>query len=215
MAWLILKLRDAARNRRRTGSAKINFMRTFIAIELPPEIKNSLSSLQEQLKKSGADVKWVQPQNIHLTLKFLGERDDKKIEKIMQILEETAKDKNLFEISISSVGAFPTINSPRVIWVGVDKGDTQIKEIAKDLEERIAKIGIPGEDRPFSSHITIGRMRSGLNRERLVKDLDNLTHSFGQQTKRFLVTKITLFESILTSKGPIYEVLREASLKTI
>ncbi len=189
-------------------------MRAFIAIELPKEVKDSLSNLQEQLKKSGADVKWVQTQNIHLTLKFLGERDDKKIEKIMQILEEVAQGKNPFQLRISSLGAFPKIDFPKVIWVGIDQGDNETKEIAKELEEKIAQIGIPKEDRPFSSHITIGRTRSGLNREGLVKDLANLTRNFGQQIQEFLVTKITLFKSTLTPKGPIYEVLKEASLKT-
>jgi len=109
-------------------------MRTFIAIELPGEIKDHLSCLQEQLKKTGADVnprtnfnlaendntigagvKWVKPDNIHLTLKFLGERDEKKIEKISAILEETAKNRNVFEAELSSFGAFPKVDSPRVI----------------------------------------------------------------------------------------------------
>lgn len=190
-------------------------MRTFIAIELPQEIKDSLSNLQGQLKASGADAKWVEPQNIHLTLKFLGERDVKLIEKIIQILEGVAEEKKSFQIRISSLGAFPKPNAPRVIWVGVDKGDSETKEIAKELEEKIAKIGIPKENRPFSSHITIGRIRSALNRERLVQDLNNLQHKFGQETLEFLVTKITLFKSTLTPKGPIYEVLKEANLKKV
>jgi 2'-5' RNA ligase len=189
-------------------------MRTFIAIELPQEIKTALSRLQDQLKTTAADVKWVQPQNIHLTLKFLGERDDKKIEKIMQILEETAKDKNCFQIRIWSLGAFPKINFPRVIWVGIDQGDNETKEIAKDLEERIAKIGIPKEDRPFSSHITIGRTRSTLNREKLVEGLNKLADYFVENKLEFTAVKITLFKSTLTPQGPIYEVLKEANLKT-
>lgn len=190
-------------------------MRTFIAIELPKSIQDALARLQEQLKQSGADVKWVQPQNIHLTLKFLGERDDKKVEKIRQILEEAAKDKESFPISISSLGAFPKMEFPRVIWVGIDKGDKETKEIAGELEEKIAQIGIPKEERPFSSHITIGRVRSPLKRQNLVQLLNNLADKIGPQTLGFTATKITLFESTLTPQGPIYEVLKEAVLKTI
>src|SRR3989338_2255815 len=123
-------------------------MRTFIAIELPQEIKDSLARLQEQLKQSGADVKWVAPKNIHLTLKFLGERDDKKIEKIKQVIEEAAKERTVFQMRIASLGAFPNERSPRVIWVGVTQGDSETKQIAESLEAKIAKLGIPQEERP-------------------------------------------------------------------
>ena len=187
-------------------------MRTFIALELPQEIKEFLSQLQEELKAAGADVKWVEPKNIHLTLKFLGEIDEKKIDKIIEIVQETVKEKDKFQIRISSLGAFPKIDSPRVIWVGVDTGDKEVKAITKDLEEKIAKIGIPKEDRPFSSHITIGRTRSSLNRQQLVQDLKNKA-DLGGQNLDFYVTKITLFKSTLTPKGPIYEALKEINLK--
>lgn len=189
-------------------------MRTFIAIELPREIKDSLASLQEQLKKSGADVKWVEPQNIHLTLKFLGEIDDKKLDKITNVLEAVAKDRSSFQIYITSCGAFPKIDYPRVIWVGIERGDKETKEISKDLEEKLATIGISKEDRPFSSHITIGRLRSPLKREKLVLDLKAKENNLGQEHWEFTVTKIILFKSTLTPKGPIYEVLKEAILKT-
>lgn len=189
-------------------------MRTFIAIELPQEVKDSLSRLQEQLKTSQADVKWVSPQNIHLTLKFLGEVDESKLEKIGEILETLKADKAPFCMRLSSLGAFPKTNYPRVIWVGIDKGDSETKEIAKFMEEKIARLGIPPEDRPFSSHITIGRVKSGLNREGLVKKLNESVNHFGQADLEFSVTKITLFKSTLTPKGPAYEILKEVSLTT-
>ncbi len=189
-------------------------MRTFIAIELPKEIKDSLGNIQEQLKKSGADVKWVSPRNIHLTLKFLGEIDDTKLSKINKIIEDVAGDKNSFQVRISSIGAFPKINFPRVIWIGIDRGDNETKVMAEELEEKIAKLGIPREDRPFSSHITIGRTRSTLNRENLAQDLETLQSAAIMGGLEFTVKRITLFKSTLTPKGPIYEVLKEANLKT-
>lgn len=188
-------------------------MRTFIAIELPQEIKDFLSRLQTELKATQADVKWVAPENIHLTLKFLGEIDDKKLTQIIEIIDDTAKGKDKFRICISSLGAFPKIDFPRVIWVGIETGDKEIKEIAGGLEEKIAKTGIPKEDRPFSSHITIGRTRSTLNREKLVGYLKNKSELGGEKLE-FYVTKVTLFKSTLTPKGPLYEALKEASLKT-
>lgn len=190
-------------------------MRTFIAIELPESIKDFLSRIQGQLKGSQADVKWVAPKNIHLTLKFLGEIDEKKLDKINAIIEDAAKNKNSFYIRISSLGAFPKINSPRVIWVGINKGDNEIKEIAKGLEEKIAKLGIPKENRAFSSHITIGRARSHLNREKLAQHLKTLGDNFGEEKPEFLADSITLFKSTLAPGGPIYETLKEAAFKTI
>jgi len=189
-------------------------MRTFIAIELPKEIKDSLAKLQNQLNESGADVKWVEPQNLHLTLKFLGERDEKKVKQIAQVIEKIAQGKGSFQARIASLGAFPGIKSPRVIWVGINQGDSETKEIAKELEEEIAKTGIPKEDRPFSSHITIGRIRSSLNRERLVQGLQELADDLAGKNLEFCIAKFTLFKSILTPKGPIYERLKDVNLKT-
>ena len=185
-------------------------MRAFIAIELSPDLKKHLASLEEQLKSSGADVKWVKPENIHLTLKFLGEIDEKQLGEIAKIIQNTADKNKRFFIRLASPGAFPDINFPRVVWIGIEKGDPETKEIAKILEEEIAKVGIPQENRPFSSHITLGRVRSGLNREKLVKNLDNLASKPPEDSPEFLVTKITLFKSTLTPGGPIYEALKEA-----
>lgn len=188
-------------------------MRTFIAIELPPEIKEALAQLQEQLKASGADIKWVKPQNIHLTLKFLGDTNEKKIAPIMRILEETACNKPVFTIRVSSLGAFPGLNSIRVIWAGIDRGDAIACQIAKDLEGRIASIGIPKEKRPFSSHITIGRAKSGLNSDKLARDIEILGKALAGKNMEASVKKITLFKSTLTPGGPAYEALKAASLK--
>jgi RNA 2',3'-cyclic 3'-phosphodiesterase len=191
-------------------------MRAFIAIELPQQVKDRLSRIQARLKKSEADVKWVQPQNIHLTLKFLGEIDEILLEKIKEILINLAKDNAQFQIVVSYVGAFPSLSSARVIWVGLKEGDEQTKALANGLEERIEKIGIPREERAFSSHITIGRARSGLNRDKLTQELKILGENFWNETEglQFCVDKITLLKSTLTPKGPIYEILKEASLKT-
>ncbi len=190
-------------------------MRAFIAIELPKEIRDSLGGIQEKLKVSGADVKWVQPQNIHLTLKFLGEINEERLSKINLILDTLAKDKKSFSIRLASLGAFPKIDYPRVIWTGIDEGESETKELARALEEKIEKIGIPKEDRPFSSHITIGRTRSNLGKDKLVAGLKNLQDYFAETPKEFTVNKITLFKSTLTPQGPIYEVVKEANLTAI
>ncbi|MFA4842872.1 MAG: RNA 2',3'-cyclic phosphodiesterase [Candidatus Omnitrophota bacterium] len=190
-------------------------MRAFIAIELPQDIKDYLQGIQHQLKDTGADVKWVEPKNIHLTLKFLGEIDDKKLESLTYILQEAVTPKTSFHIRISSLGAFPGLNSMRVIWAGIDKGDKEAKEIATELEENLSKSGIPKETRGFLTHITIGRVKSPLNRVKLIQALAELKDNPAKLNLEFVAKEVSLFKSNLTPKGPIYEVLKAVSLKTI
>lgn len=191
-------------------------MRSFIAIELSKEIKDFLGSLQDKLKQSGADVKWVEPKNIHLTLKFLGEIKEEKVDKVKLALEESLKDRSCFYMQLGPLGCFPNTKFPRVIWIGIKEGDIETRQITEYLEEKMAKIGIPKENRPFSSHITIGRVRSGLNIKNLIASLDTLTANLSAQVlPGQTVNKIILFKSTLTPKGPIYEPVKEASLKTI
>jgi 2'-5' RNA ligase len=189
-------------------------MRAFIAIELPQETKDALARLQNQLKKSGADVKWVAPQNIHLTLKFLGEINEEQLQKINLIIDAVAKENAPYSIRINELGAFPEIKQLRVIWVGIDSGDKETENLAKSLEERIQKLGIPKEDRAFSSHITIGRTRSALNRNNLIDELRKRQENFKLDKGEFAATRITLFQSILSPAGPTYKALKEASLAT-
>ncbi len=185
-------------------------MRAFIAIELPQEIRETLGRLQQKLKAAGADVKWVEPKNIHLTLKFLGEIDEQNLDRINSALEEICRTRKLFVITLSSLGAFPNTISPRVIWVGISQGDSEVKEIAQAVEVHLETIGFPKENREFSSHITIGRTRSSKNRQDLAKTISEL--SLKPLKDQFLVTKITLFKSTLTPHGPIYEILQEFQL---
>ena len=175
-------------------------MRTFIALELSNEIQKELSRLQEELNKADADVKWVKPDNIHLTLKFLGNVEDAKIEQIKKILEGISSKEKLFEISLSGLGAFPDLNHPRVLWVGLDTGSPEAKRIAASLETELQKIGFPKEERPFSAHLTLGRVKSGRNKAKLKEKLSSLQ----VQPKSSAINNITLFQSTLTPKGPIY-----------
>ncbi len=188
-------------------------MRAFIAIELPSEIKKYLSGLQEKLKATGAEVKWVKPLNIHLTLKFLGEIDQDQFLQICETLDRITKESTGYTISLGSLGAFPKITSPRTIWTAIEKGVEQTQGLAARTEVELAKIGIPKETRPYSSHITIGRTKSPLNRNRLIQELNSLIESPKALPLEFTVTKIILYKSTLTGGGPIYEALHEANLK--
>lgn len=189
-------------------------MRAFIAVTLPKEIKKSLKHLQCQLQVSTAGIKWVEPENIHLTLKFLGEVEEKKIVKLKGILEEALKDKTEFLISLSSLGVFPDSGFPRIIWIGINRNNDKVKLIAEELENKTAQIGVIKGKKAFSAHITLGRIKLNLDRENLIGQLKKLEHDLPREELEFLVNKITLFKSTLTAQGPIYEAFKETSLKT-
>ena len=189
-------------------------MRTFIAITLPENIKSILSNTQDELKQVGADVKWVKPENIHLTLKFLGEIEQELLEKIKGVLEEIAQKNMTFSAYLSKLGAFPKLRYPRVIWISLGHDQTII-DIAKDLETRMLKIGFPKESRAFTTHITLGRIRSGLKRNELIQKIEILNKNISGPQAEFRVTNLTLFKSTLTPQGPIYETLLNCPLKSL
>ncbi|TAN62589.1 RNA 2',3'-cyclic phosphodiesterase [bacterium] len=185
-------------------------MRTFIAIELGNPIKDALSRLQSELNKSEADVKWVLPENIHLTLKFLGEVKEEEMPEIIQSLKKIAREVNSFRVEINAIGAFPNAKSPRVIWSGIEQGKENLSQLAGLVEDALERLEFPREERKFSAHITIGRVRSPKNRAALSEAMQQLKFDALSQT----VKSIILFKSSLTPKGPIYEKLDEENLKS-
>ena len=192
-------------------------MRLFIAIELSEEIRAALAQIQSHLKYSGADVKWIEKDNIHLTLKFLGDVSDEKAEKIKQILDDIVKETKSFELSLKMskeapgtlIGAFPNINYPRGIWVGLDKGAAKSKILAEKIDDTLSKIGFQKETRPFAAHLTIGRVRSPKNKEALKEKMTSYQLS---AISLQLVKSVALFQSTLTPKGAVYTKLHESKL---
>jgi RNA 2',3'-cyclic 3'-phosphodiesterase len=134
-------------------------IRCFIAINLSEEIRSSIDNLIAELRKTGTDVAWVRPEKIHLTLKFLGNTDDSLIPKIKECLSKKLSHYNAFYIKIVGVGCFPSSKRPRVLWIGMENSDF-LKGIQKDIDAEVAGFGFALEDRPFSPHLTIGRVRS-------------------------------------------------------
>ena len=184
-------------------------VRTFIAIKLSPEIISKISGVQEELKRTDAKVKWVKPKNIHLTLKFLGHITSEELEKVKIAIRETLKPFRPFGISISGLGAFPKIEYPRIIWLGVDEGKEELKRMASNLEERLAQIGFAKEKREFSPHLTLGRVKSQKEKGGLTEALTNTEASHLGSMR---VTKLSIVKSELKPQGPIYTSLEEISL---
>ncbi|HNX80940.1 MAG TPA: RNA 2',3'-cyclic phosphodiesterase [Candidatus Omnitrophota bacterium] len=188
-------------------------MRAFIALDLPEEAHKNLLKLQDILKASGADVKWVEPKNIHLTLKFLGDIDDKTGSDITAGLQKIAAGHNTFIMRTKELGVFPKPTFPRVIWVGIGTGDSETRDLAARVEEAAIKLGIPAEEKPFSTHITLGRVRSHKNIEKLLHAITNASALTATYPQEFPVSKITLYKSTLSPQGPIYEELFSAPLQ--
>lgn len=185
-------------------------MRTFIAIPLTEQAHQELGRLQNSLRESDADLKWTNPCNIHLTLKFLGEINDERAVKIEASLTETVKDHCPFVIHLATIGAFPKISYPRVVWVGLDEGAQECGVLAKSVEDAMEKLGFERENRPFSPHLTLCGVRSAKNKAQLIACMEK-EKDFTSQSK-VSVDKIILFQSTLTPKGPIYTPLKEFSL---
>ena len=138
-------------------------MRVFIAIDIDEKIKKALSDLQQQLASSAdvkkSDVKWVNPENIHLTLKFLGEIEDAKVVEICNIVKDVASRHRNFELDVESVGCFGG-KSARVLWVGTGQGCDNLLRLQKDLDEQLALAGWPKDTREFTGHLTLCRIRN-------------------------------------------------------
>jgi len=185
-------------------------MRTFIAIDLDPEIKKALADFLSRLKKNGPkNISWVQEKGMHLTLKFLGEIEDAQAAPIVELLGRISGKYERFPMVIRGTGYFPP--NPRylrVIWVGAEDQPVLLT-VQREIESELEKLGFPREKRAFHPHLTLGRVRApvGLNPvlEELQKNKDTL---FGEMRVR----KITFFRSQLRPTGAEYTVLAEADL---
>jgi len=188
-------------------------MRAFIAIDLPTEIKNNLSKIQDKLKTTLPKVSWVKPINLHLTLKFLGEISPKQLNDIRQVTTEIAKDTSSFKIELETLGVFPNTHSARIIWVGANQLPSELKILVDRIETIIAKLGKPKEERPFSAHITIARIKSNIDSSILENQINKINSEINCQDLGFNARGITLFESTLSPQGPAYTVVEEANFK--
>jgi len=177
--------------------------RGFIAIEIEPFQK--LVQFENEIKNSGAQVKLVEPKNVHITLKFLGDTEEALIDEIENIMKNAVKDIKPFKVKLSSAGVFPNQNYIKVVWIGIQNGEV-IGEIANNIDEPLAKLGFERERRRFSPHLTIARVKTAKNKEKLMQIVNNYSEI---EFKEMEINSIKLKQSELTPKGPIYTTLRE------
>jgi RNA 2',3'-cyclic 3'-phosphodiesterase len=192
----------------------MSVIRAFIAINLAPEITKRLEQVSAQLQEKlpNTPVRWVPPKNIHLTLKFLGDVSLMNLEILKEVLQHEAAAHKRFDFSVGELGAFPNIRHPRVIWIGIE-APHELASIQRNIESAMARIGYAPEDRPFSPHLTLGRVsRNASSRDTLLlgEVLDAMKIGFLGENP---VKGICLYRSDLKPSGAEYSQIFMAALK--
>ncbi|MBD3425853.1 MAG: RNA 2',3'-cyclic phosphodiesterase [Candidatus Omnitrophica bacterium] len=183
-------------------------VRSFIAIELSEQARLELARVADTLKSSGAAVKWVKPESVHLTLKFLGEVEEDRLVRVAEKLKDIAKGTSPFEFVLEKIGVFPKWEYAKVLWIGLAGGSDEVKEIVSRAERVLQKEGFDKEKRAYTPHLTLGRIRSAKRK----KELRELTEKTRVNPVPSRVSRIILFKSELTPEGAVYTEMASAEL---
>ncbi|OQW98474.1 MAG: 2'-5' RNA ligase [Elusimicrobia bacterium A5] len=197
-------------------------MRLFIAVNIKAETKNKIAHIQSVLKKNCNDVKWIETENLHLTLKFLGEVDEHRKNLISEKLRQAPLDKILylmgqaiigikkFEIYFEKIGVFPSESFPRVLWLGVGEGKVELENLAQKIENLFTEIDFEREKRSFSAHLTLGKFKSS---QKSREEISGIIGKMLSEKISDIVEAVYLMKSILTPRGPIYEVVEKFQME--
>lgn len=175
-------------------------LRAFLAIDVDEDLKAKMYKIIKQFKQIDANIKYVDLENLHLTLKFFGDIDTEGIDLLSSKIESVVSNFDNFTVKIKGCGAFPNTKRIKVIWLGIDD-DEIIKKLHDELDNEFVKLGFD-KDKKFSSHLTIGRMRNAKGKEKVKSTIEEFSEvEIGEMT----VDRIILKKSTLTPQGPIYE----------
>jgi 2'-5' RNA ligase len=193
---------------------KLAIIRSFIAINLSPEIYRGLKQVLGELSKQVGEksVRWVSPTNIHLTLKFLGEVSEANLDMVKKVIQTQTTHFSEFEISVGELGVFPSIKRPRVIWVGV-QGPLELRELQNAIDIETSAIGYASEDRPFSPHLTLGRISKNASPADFRQISDVLSKYKVGSLGATCVEAVCLYKSDLYPNGAVYTLLQTAPLR--
>ena len=190
-------------------------MRSFIAIELPQALRAELGNLQNKLQTPRQTwIKWVVPESVHLTLKFLGDVSIDKIEEIVTAIEEASSEIIQFKLKVQELGVFPNLSRIRVIWVGLTGDLDRLQILQKNIEENMEILGFPAEERKFTPHLTLGRVRFQPPSPDLEKFTRLIEMTKFVSSSEIDVDTVNLMKSELTPKGAIYSKIASIKLKT-
>ncbi|HZV07798.1 MAG TPA: RNA 2',3'-cyclic phosphodiesterase [Gemmataceae bacterium] len=188
-------------------------LRTFIAVDVGKAIRDRLVALQDTLARAGTEVKWVEENNLHVTLLFLGEVEDRETPALCQAVADCCAGRDAFSISVETVGCFPNPRRPRVVWAGIGAGSAELIALHDALEPPLLDLGCyRREDRAYTPHITLGRVRG--ERSPTAALATALARQAKWQGGETNVREIHVLSSELTPQGPIYTVLSRAKLRT-
>jgi len=185
-------------------------MRLFVAIKIPEDIRDELVAVEGKLAGIYR-ARWVKRDNIHLTLKFLGEVEEKRLGDTAKIVSEISKDNPGFDLNLENIGGFPNLKRPRVLWVGVQRGEKNTVCLMEQLEKNFARLGIKPEKREKNPHITLGRVK-GPTRSSDKKGRDGV-NKLTYKSRVFRADAISLIKSELTPRGAIHTVLERYALQ--
>jgi 2'-5' RNA ligase len=188
--------------------------RLFIAVELPSAVLAQLAEIQEHLKRRTppGTVRWANPDGVHLTLKFLGDVSVTKRNSLEKALVKAVEGHASFTLSTGSLGCFPNANRPRVLWIGLENQIEALAALRDAVERLIAPLGYPTEDRPFSPHLTLGRVQRDARRDDIQKFGELIANSPTPTAQRWQVTGVSLIRSELKPTGAVYTPLFHAPL---
>lgn len=180
-------------------------IRSFIAIELPADVRSELEKLQGSLKSARFDfARWVPAENIHVTLKFLGNISPARVNDIVDVVKELSREFEPFELEIGGIGAFPNLKRPRVLWIGLGGDIDRLQTLQGSLEERLARLGFTKESRGFTPHLTLARLRENMSPEQRRAFSDLIAGRSVWLGCRFVVDCISLMKSQLLPSGAVY-----------
>lgn len=180
-------------------------IRSFIAFDLNNEsMLQRFKEVQDNLIKTGADLKPVEPQNIHITMRFLGDVRSTMVDSVHEAMKKVSF--TAFDSEIQGLGVFPDLRYPRVVWAGIRKGANELRNVFEQLEPNLRQLGFSPDSKGFSPHLTLARVKTGRNKAELAHCVQDLAdYDFGVVKADCLRLK----KSILTPKGPIYSTLKE------
>jgi RNA 2',3'-cyclic 3'-phosphodiesterase len=183
-------------------------IRTFIAIDIPQEIKMELDKVIAEFRPQAPDIRWVRAANLHLTLRFLGDIPKDSVSGLADEIAKNTDGFGPFHISLAGLGGFPNLKKPRVIWVGGGNGTDRLYELAPRIEKACVDSGFGKADKPFSSHLTIGRAKFPKGHDKLVAMIESKKF----ESPIFEVDQVVIFKSDLQPAGPKYTRLEAVRL---
>ena len=187
-----------------------NQIRAFIAVDLSESIRSGVAKLIKAVEPHVDDTKWVSPENLHVTLKFLGDVPLNELPALIKAVQKGTENVEAFDLEFLGCGAFPDLLSPKTIWLGCDRGADELTILASRIEDELFRLGYPKESRRFSPHLTIGRLKKGGAARSLAEFFDVYKEKpFGSCG----VDEVVIYSSELTRQGPKYDALATVPLK--